>query len=523
MTDGERDSEDRRESSESPAHRRDSLEQQREPPERRHGAAECSPGRATQLAREPELAPARERWSWALYDFANTIFSMNVATYYFNVWLISDLGSSSTKVTLGNTLSSLLVVLSIPIFSAISDARRRRVPWVIAFTLLSCLATAAIGVIGHTLVPLVGDCVEGAQGTVPRDPSWHIGGSALFFVVVAFVVANYAYQGAIPFYNAMLSDLAPPAQRGRLSGIGTAVGYLGSIVGIALTAPFFNGTLPVIGALPDRFVAAIRGFVPFTEHGGRVASFVPTAIFFLLFSLPLFFFCRDHDPAVGRASIDARGAFRSLRDTFRRSRNYPGSRRFILASLMYQDAIGTIISFFAVYAVKVVKFDKGEEISLFVVLTLPAVLGSYLAGHVVDRIGPKRTMIATLVAWIVLLAALIAFPERTAFWIIGSCIGFIFGNVWTAERPLLLSLVPREEAGQFFGFMVLSARAAAIVGPMLWAASVDLLEEPRGVRFAYRVAVATVGLGFVGALVLLAGVPDRFRRAAPSLSGTSSV
>src|SRR5881394_2767382 len=76
------------------------------------------------LRREPAaLAPARERWSWALYYFANTIFSMNVATYYFNVWLIGDLGSSSTKVTLGNTLSSALVAISIPFFGAISDAR----------------------------------------------------------------------------------------------------------------------------------------------------------------------------------------------------------------------------------------------------------------------------------------------------------------------------------------------------------------------------------------------------------------
>jgi UMF1 family MFS transporter len=455
------------------------------------------------------LAPARERWSWALYDFANTMFSMNVATYYFNVWLISDLGSSSTKVTLGNTLSSILVVLSIPIFSAISDARRRRVPWVIGFTILSCIATAAIGVIGHELVPRVGECVEGGA---LRDPSWHIGGPALFMIVAAFVVANYAYQGAIPFYNAMLSDLAPPETRGRLSGLGTAIGYLGTIVGISLTAPFFNGKLPVFGALPEGFIHAIRAAVPFTREGGRVASFVPTAFLFLVFSLPLFFFCRDHDPARERTRIDWRGAFRSLRATLARSRDYPGSRRFILASLMYQDAIGTIISFFAVYAVKVVGFDKGEEVTLFAVLAVPAVLGSYIAGHLVDRIGPKRTIVATIAAWIVLLVALIAFPEREAFWIIGGCIGFIFGNVWTAERPLLLSLVPREEAGQFFGFMVLSARAAAIVGPMLWAASVDLLEEPRGTRFAYRVAVATVALGFVGALVLLAGVPDRFER-----------
>ena len=88
------------------------------------------------------------------------------------------------------------------------------------------------------------------------------------------------------------------------------------------------------------------------------------------------------------------------------------------------------------------------------------------------------------------------------------------GNVWTAERPLMLSLVPREEAGQFFGFMVLSARAAAIVGPVLWALAVDLLEPHFGTRIAYGVAVASVGLGFVGALVLLHGVPDRFEREA---------
>lgn len=464
-----------------------------------------------QESREPSaLAPARERWSWALYDFANTIFSMNVCTYYFGVWMISDLGSSNAVVANANVVSSLFVVLSIPFLGAISDARGRRVPWVIGFTLLSCFATALIGWIGHAFVPLYGDCVEGGA---TRDPDWHIGGPPLVLVVAAFVVANYAYQAAIPFYNAMLSDLAPVAQRGRVSGIGTALGYAGSIVGIALTVPFFNGTLPIAGPLPERFVATIRSIVPFTAHGGRVASFVPTALFFLLFSLPLFFFCRDHRAVRDGRPVDWRSTFRSLRETLRRSRNYPGARRFILASLMYQDAIGTIITFFAVYAVRVVGFQKGEETALFIEWTVPAVLGSYLAGHLVDRIGPKRTMILTLVAWLALLGAAIAFPQQGAFTAIGLGIGFIFGNVWTAERPLLLSLVPREEAGQFFGFMVLSARAAAIVGPIVWATAVDTLEPTHGARLAYQVAIATVALGFVGALALLLGVPDNFRRA----------
>src|SRR5690348_13095529 len=92
-----------------------------------------------------QRAPWRERASWALYDFANTIFSMNVATLYFSVWLISDLGASNTAYAIGNGIASMLVVLSVPVLGALSDARGRRKPWVVGFTLISCLACATIG------------------------------------------------------------------------------------------------------------------------------------------------------------------------------------------------------------------------------------------------------------------------------------------------------------------------------------------------------------------------------------------
>src|SRR6266705_4658887 len=94
----------------------------------------------------PPLAPFRERLSWALYDFANTIFSMNIATLYFAVWLVSDLHASNTMVALGNGISSALIAFSIPVFGAISDATQRRKPWVVWFTVLACVATAAMGI-----------------------------------------------------------------------------------------------------------------------------------------------------------------------------------------------------------------------------------------------------------------------------------------------------------------------------------------------------------------------------------------
>ncbi len=451
----------------------------------------------------------RERASWALYDFANTIFSMNVATLYFSVWLIKDLGASSTLYAVGNGISSFLVVLSVPLIGAISDARRRRKPWVVGFTIASCIACAAIGVFGQTTVPVIGaETIGGASGVI----AWHPNLSSLGWVIAAFVIANYAYQAAQPFYNAMLPDLVPPEEQGRLSGMGTAVGYVGTIVGLLLIFPFFGGALPLLGALPAAFVEGLRSIVPFTGHAGRVSTFVPTAILFLLFSLPLFFFCRDHHPATGKTPVDARRAFHDVLQTLRDARRYPGAMPFILGSFLYQDAIGTIVSFMAIYAIKAMKFPDGTETTLFLVLTIPAIFGSYIAGILTDRLGPKRTLVLTICAWIVLLVAMVLAPSQNAFWGVGLLIGLIFGSVPTAERPLLLSLVPKEEAGRFFSLMLLSSRAAAVAGPFIWGITIDLLEPSIGTDVAYRAAVLTVALMFALSLLLLRHVPGRGAR-----------
>jgi UMF1 family MFS transporter len=453
-------------------------------------------------------APWLERLSWALYDFSNTIFSMNVATLYFTVWLVSDLGVSNTLDAAANAAASALVFVAIPFLGALSDVRRRRKRWVIGFTVLSCAACVLMGVLGQTLLPLTGTSVD-TPASLPAG--WHASGPGLFWLLGAFVLASFAYQAAQPFYNAMLPELVPIEEQGRLSGFGTAVGYLGSLVGVLLVAPFFNGALPGVGKLSDATVAALHAVVPFTGHGGRVSTFVPTGLLFLLFSLPLFLFCRDHNPAPKGTPVRWRAAVRSVANTIRDAKQHPGTLRFILASFVYQDAIGTIIGFMTLYAVKAVGFDKGREITVFLVLTVPSVFGSYIYGVLVDRLGAKRSLMMTLVMWIVLLLAMIAIPGQRAFWIVGFAIGLNFGGVPTAERPVLLGLVPDVEAGRYFSLMLLSSRAAAIAGPLIWGITVDSLEPRVGTAIAYRAAVATVAVMFVVAALILRGVPDRGR------------
>ncbi|HTR76849.1 MAG TPA: MFS transporter [Gemmatimonadaceae bacterium] len=453
-------------------------------------------------------APTRERWSWALFDFSQTIFSMNVATLYFSVWLIQDLGASDLQFAAASAVASIMVVVALPVLGALSDARRRRKPWVVGFTILCALACFAMGSLGTTTLPLVGQSVIGG---IERAASWHPTVAMLLPVLAAYVVANFAYQATHPFYNAMLPELVPVEEQGRMSGLGIAVGYVGSITGVLMVFPFFTGAMPVLGALPPAVMHTLRATVPFTGHGGRVSTFVPTGMLFLLFAIPLMVFCRDHNPAPRGTPVQWRRAFREVAHTVRDARQHPGALRFILTTLIYQDAIGTIISFMAVYAVKAIGFEKGSEVMLFVVLTVPAVFGSYLAGHLVDRIGPKRTLQTTLMIWIALLIAMIAVPTKAGFWVVGFFLGFNYGGVNSAERPMLLTLIPDVEAGRYFSLLLLSARVAAVAGPIIWGETVGILEPVAGTAVAYRAAVMTVAAMFAIGLAVLRGVPDKSR------------
>ena len=410
-------------------------------------------------------APARERGSWALYDFANTIFSMNVVTLYFAVWLVTERGASNTAYSLATSLSSLIVLFLAPWVGAVSDASGRRKPWVVGMTLVCVAATLALSPLSR---------------------------AGLFPILAAFAVANTAYQLALPPYNAMLPELVPEGGRGRLSGLGTALGYAGSITGVLLVAPFVTGGLGI-------------------PAGGRQAAFTPTALLFLLFALPFFLFCRDHLARRPAERVRWTGIVVELASALRDSRRHRGLTRFVVATYFYQDALGTAISFMALYAVTVLGLPAGGEIRLFVTLTIPAIVGAYLAGRASDRWGPRRTLRIVLLGWIVGLMAVALAPTLLAFWIGGFIVGFAFGGIWSAERPLLLTLVPEAEAGRFFGLLALSARAAAIVGPLLWAAIVDGLAAPLGKNVAYRLAVVSLAFLMTVAFWLLRGVPDSHR------------
>jgi UMF1 family MFS transporter len=441
-----------------------------------------------------------EVYSWGIYDFANTIYSMNIVTMYFAQWVIVDNHKEDIWYSISYALSMLLVALIMPVLGAISDAFGKRKPFLLALTLGCVAGTFFIGVVSNNV----------AQVNL-----------RVYLALILFVVTNFSYEGGLVFYNSLLPQVSTPKNIGKISGLGVALGYVGAIAGLLLVKPFVEGNL-----------FGLR--LPFVSGAGREKAFIPTALFFLLFSLPLFLWVKERiEPRADQLRTGVKNAFKRVWEGLTQTKKYPGVLRFLIADYFFEDAIATVIIFMAVYAQVVMGMGDEVKIWFFIVSTTSAVAGSFLSGIFTDWIGPKKTLLFVVMGWIISLSVVMFTFNQTIFWIIGSCIGIFLGSTWTTSRPLLTSLVPKEMVGQFFGLYSLSGRAAAIIGPLLWGGAVLYFKkdnflvkkilvflESIGVTFSvealktiqYRFAVCVLILVMILGFIIFIKVPDRFKR-----------
>lgn len=429
--------------------------------------------------------------SWILYDFADTIYSMNVVSLYFGPWLIVDLARQDTIVSFANSISMILVALTMPFLGEISDQLQRKLPFLAILTFLCISATAGIGLLGQNV----------SQFSL-----------FFFFIPLLYVIANYSYQSALVFYNALMPSVSTPKTIGRISGYGVAIGYLGAAFGIMAVQPFVEGwyfdfQMPYTNQVFQ---------VPILPAGGKVAAFVPSALLFMLFALPLFIFVKEANPKINRTkiSVSFRSSLQKVFDGLMNTRKFPGVRRFLIAHFLYSDSIETIILFMAVYSQVVVGFTSAET-SLFFVGVIPAaVIGSAFAGILTDHYGAKKTLVGVIFGWIICLLLVIFTNSRLIFWILGAFIGIFMGSTWTASRPLLISLVPEKMLGEFFGLYALAGKVAAIIGPILWSTVTQSLSDYSD-PIRYKSALGALLVLMLAGLTILFGVPDHHRSRAP--------
>lgn len=365
--------------------------------------------------------------SWIVYDLANTIFSMGIVSLFFPLWVRGAVGSENADTVYGNmsSVSYLLIFLVSPLLGAMTDRARRRMPFLVVSTLLCVACTLLLGRFGF------------------------------WTTVVAFIIANAAYQAGLQFYDAMLPEVSTTANRGSISGIGVGIGYLGSFVAIAL------------------------GFVT----SDVLVRFALVAASFLLFALPCFLFVRER----GNPAPKPVFSWRAIRDstaktlaTIRSGKEYPGLLRFLVGRIFYTDAINTVIAFMGLYVVNVAVASGRDEPSaqklvMFVMAVAIgfAVIGGFVWGRWVDRMGPRRTLDIVLWLWVATFivaaaAGLFVLPIAVLF-VVAVMAGVALGGIWSADRPLMLHLSPPDRVGEFYGLYGMVGRFSAIAGPFIWA------------------------------------------------------
>ena len=395
-------------------------------------------------------------FSWSMYDFANTIFSMNIISLYFALWVTVDMKGEDILYSWALSGSMFLAAIVSPIMGAVSDRLGRRMPFLIFFTLTCCFFTALIGFTNR-----------------------------LFIGLLLFAIANFCYQAAAIFYNALLPQISKKNQIGRVSGYGVSLGYCGTIAGLLLVRPF-------------------------VLKMGRQAAFIPTAILFLLFSLPCFLFVKD--ALVSKRSkfeLQIRGAFKKTKETFVNIKKYPGLFNFLIAVFTALNAINTIIIFMSVYIKKVIGFTDSEIITFYIISTIFAILGAFITGFITDKLGSKRTLSIVLGLWgIGIFLAAISF-NKAIFWIIGPLIGICLGATWTSARVLAIDLSPPQIVGEVFGFYGLIGKSASIIGPLVWGLCVWAFGFLGIIK--YRLAIFTLLLFLSMGFVMLQKIPNRMR------------
>jgi UMF1 family MFS transporter len=454
---------------------------------------------ATETELDPPAAGRRERTGWYFYDWANSAFQTTVITVFLGP-LLSAVAKQAAGCRLGAddchgtvhplgipvaagsyfpylvSLSVLLTVVVLPVMGAVADRVPRKKPLLAATAFTGSAATVAMAfVTGHR----------------------YLLGGALF------LVASIAYSASIVIYNSFLPRLAAPDDRDRVSSRGWAVGYLGGglLLAVNLVAVSFfsieGDDLRTLDIARWCIVSAgvwwaVFTLVPLTalhEHPGTAAS-----------------------GAVARGNILTDG-FRQLGRTLRGLRAYPLTLFFLLAYLIYNDGIQTVIALASTFGTEELHLGQSTLIVTILIVQFLAFGGALLLGALAARLGARNTVLFSLVLWLAVVVAAYWLPDRRAapFMVLGAGIGIVLGGSQALSRSLFAQLIPAGREGEYYGFYEISSGGTSWIGPLFFGLIYQLTDS-------YRSGIISLVVFFVVGGVLLAFVP--LRRAVTAAGNT---
>lgn len=392
-------------------------------------------------------------FTWTLFDFANTSFSIVVVTFLYAVYFkeviadgkpIGDLYWS-----LGTSISMVITALISPVLGAIADYSTGKKRFLLFFTLLCIFGTSAL---------------------------YFLGPGQVFAGLVLFIVANIGFEAGLVFYDAFLPEITVPKNYGRVSGYGFGMGYLGSLATLGIIFPFIQSDM-----IKETFPVA--------------------ALFFLIFSLPLFLFLHDQRKNIIKTGPYYKIGFQRVWSTISNLKNYKNLAVFLLAYFFYIEGVNTIIFFSGIYASTTLGFSNTELIEFFLTVQTTAIIGSVVFGIIADSIGQKNTLVITLILWLITVILAYSVYDKTGFYIVGLIAGSAMGSSQSTSRSLMTKLTPQDKKTEFFGFYSFFGKSSAVVGPLAF----GLVSFLTG---SQRIAIFSIGFFFVVGLFILRWVKD---------------
>ena len=397
----------------------------------------------------------RTIFSWSIYDFANQPFTTIILTFIYSTFFVDFIASSGKEgaVLWGRavTISAVCIAILSPIMGAIADNGGYRKLFLIFWTWVCIIFSILL------YYPLKGE---------------------VLLALSIFCIANIGFEMGGVFLNAYLPEIAPKEKIGRISGYGWSFGYIGGL--IALSICFILFISPEISFNPITGDALDKSS---GEHIRIINIFV--ACWFALFSIPTFLFVNENKKTKKISLSIIKESFLSIRKTYNKIKEYKNITKFLIARLVYNDALITIFAFGGIYAKEVFDFTFNEIFLFGIILNITAGLGAFLFGFLDDQIGGKKTIQITNLGFVIACSLALyggildSSTGKNIFWFSGVLIGIFAGPNQSASRSLMGRLIPKDKENEFFGFFAFSGKATSFLGPLLLSLSVDIFNDLR--------------------------------------------
>jgi len=378
----------------------------------------------------------RDLRAWAMYDWANSAFQTTIIAAIFPIFFqkvaAADLPGpvATSRFAWATTWSILIVAVITPLLGALADYAAMKKKLLGIFLAIGAVATGAMYFITR------GD--------------W-------LFALVLFVIGNVGVAGTIVFYESLLPHLVPQEELDRVSSAGYAVGYIGG--GVLLAINILMMAHPSWFGLPSREIA-VR------------ASLASVAVWWVVFSIPLF---RDVPEPPRRIEADETPSGNALAtaagrlvETFYELRVYRQAFVFLLAFLIYNDGIQTIIRMATIYGTEI-GIDDNAMIGALLVTQFIGIPFAFLFGMFADRVGAKIAIFVGLAVYSGITILGYFMHSASEFFALAILVGMVQGGTQALSRSLFASMIPRHKSSEFFAFFSVFERYAGILGPAIFA------------------------------------------------------